>query len=84
MIDYRRDLIDADVRRGNTSAVRNRHAGPKDRASWAAILSAEMDAAIATHHRSTVPVQLLSLNNSVVGGHAPLPGRDSLPLGGAR
>jgi len=67
MIDCQRDLIDAEVKRGIGSAVRDHDAQPQDRASWTADLQAEMDAAIATHHLSSVPVQLRSLTTTRSG-----------------
>ena len=76
-------IIDAKVKRGIGSAVRS-HVQPQDRASWTAGLQAEMDAAIATNHLSSVPVQLRSLTISAFGGHGPLPGRDIFPLGAPR
>ena len=84
MIDCQRDLIGPEVKRGIGSAVHNHDAKLQDRASWTADHQAEMDAAIATNHLSSVPVQLRSLTAARFGGRAPHPGRDSFPLGGPR
>ena len=67
MIDCQRDLIDAEVECGCGSAVRNRGAGPRDRASWTAVLQAEMDAAIATHRSVRCPGSAAVANNSAFG-----------------
>lgn len=64
MIDCQQGLIDTEVKRGIELAVCNHDAGLQDRASWTADLQAEMDAAIATHHLSSVPVQLRSLTTA--------------------
>jgi hypothetical protein len=67
MIDCQRDIIDAQVKRGIGSAVRSHDVQPQDRASWTADLQAEMDAAIATNHLSSVRVQLRSLTSAHSG-----------------
>ena len=64
MIDCQRDLIDAEVKRGIGSAVRDHDAQPQDQASWTADLQAEIHAAIATRHLSSAPVQLRSLTTA--------------------
>jgi hypothetical protein len=67
MIDSQRDTIDAGVKRGIGSAVRRHVVQPQDGASWTADLQAEFDAAIATNHLSSVPVQLRSLTRAHFG-----------------
>ena len=84
MIDCQRDIIDAEVKRGIWSAVRTHDVQPQDRASWTVDLQTEMDAAIATNHLSSVPVQLRSLTTAHFGDHGPLPGRNIFPLGAPR